>query len=163
MLEENKGALDEGTWQIVYSFFHPTHGGLGNALFSGDIESVTRAGITHGDKVYSGRPTSLIWETDEGFKEGDYWSAEIAVMSGLGISESLLVSVVDAKGSAIDAARLILLGSELTVSNGIAHYSLAEFQRNLGNTKVALVYPDGRQIPGSLKLGAEKLFKDCHN
>lgn len=159
MLKETRGVLDEGTWQIVYSFFHPVHGGLGNVLFSGDIGSVTRAGITHGDKVYSGRPTSLIWETDEVFKEVDYWSAEIAVMSGMGISESLLVSVVDAKGSAIDAARLILLGSELTVSNGIAHYSLSEFQSNLGNTQVALVYPDGRQIPGALKLGAEKTFQ----
>ena len=159
MLEENRGILDEGTWQIVYSFFHPERGGLGNTLFSGDIGSITRAEITHGDKVYSGRPTSLIWETDEGYKEMDYWSAEIAVMSGMGISESLLVSVLDAKGAAIDAARLILLGSELTVSKGIAHYSLSEFQRNLGNTHVALVYPDGRQIPGSLKLGAEKTFQ----
>ena len=159
MVEENRGVFDEGTWQIVYSFFHPESEGVCRAIFSGDIGPATRAGITHGEKVYSGRPTSLVWETDEGYKDVDYWSAEIAVMSGMGISESLLVSVVDVKGSAIDAARLVLLGSELTVSNGIAHYSLSEFQRNLGNTQVALIYPDGRQIPGSLKLGNEKTYQ----
>lgn len=45
--------------------------------------------------------------------------------------------------------------SGLEVKDGAAEYCLAEFQRNLTNTTVALFYPDGRRVPGSLNLDCD--------
>ena len=163
MLEENRGILDEGTWQIVYSFFHPEEGmdaGVADSvatspfvgLFS-DAIGITSSPVSASvQRFYSGRPACLVWSADENTEEKNFWRAEIMVTTGLGFEESVLVTVTDSHGESIDAAKLILLNSTLEVSDGTATYSLAEFQRNLRNTNVALIYPDGRRVPGGFSL-----------
>ena len=167
MLEENRGVLDEGTWHIVNAFFHPerkacddgdiAHDAVASfaGLFSDAIgitgESVPGADIT--PNFYSGRPAGLVWSANEHEDKKDYWRAQIMVTSGLGFEERVIVTVTDSQGENIDAATLILLNSTLEVNNGSAEYSLAEFQHNLANTNVALIYPDGRRVPGALSLG----------
>lgn len=160
MVEENKRVLDEGTWQIVYSFFHPEDGVLskhGKVSFAGVFAPIGISEDSCPDTVaapnfYSGRPACLVWAADENEDEKNFWRAEIMVTSGLGISESVIINVTDSHGENIDAATLILLNSTLEVRNGAAEYSLAEFQRNLSNTNVALIYPDGRRVLGNLSL-----------
>ena len=167
MLEENRGVLDEGTWQIVNAFFHPerkvcddgdvAHDAVTSfvGLFSDaiGITGESLPGAVAAPNFYSGRPAWLVWSADEHENKKDYWRAQIMVTSGLGFEERVIVTVTDSHGENIDSATLILLDSILEVSNGSAEYSLAEFQRNLANTNVALVYPDGRRVPGALSLG----------
>lgn len=159
MLEENRGVLDEGIWQIVHSFFHPEEEPTGD--FSSIFDVLTGSiGIVGGSlpgtigtpSFYSGRPACLVWAADENADQKDFWRAQIMVTSGVGFDESIVVSVTDSRGDAIVAATLILLNSTLEVTDGTASYSLAEFQRNLANTNVALVYPDGRRVSGDLRL-----------
>ena len=162
MLEENRGVLDEGTWQLVYSFFHPEeeHSGCGiGSLLSGLLSEPI--GIASGaslpdaiaaSRFYLGSPACLVWSADDDVGHKNYWRAQIMVTSGVGFDESIVVSVTDSQGDAIDAATLILLNSTLEVTGGTASYSLAEFQRNLANTNVALIYPDGRRVPGGFRL-----------
>ena len=160
MLEESRGVLDEGTWQIVYSFFHPEDGVLARhskVPFAGVFTPIGISEKSSSDTVaapnfYSGRPACLVWAADENEDEKNFWRAEIMVTSGLGISESIVINVTDSHGENIEAATLILLNSTLEVRNGAAEYSLAEFQRNLSNTNVALIYPDGRRVLGNLSL-----------
>lgn len=160
MLEENRGVLDEGTWQIVYSFFHPEDGvceAHNKVSFGGVFAPIGISGESSPDTVtapnfYSGRPACLVWAADENEDEKNFWRAEIMVTSGLGFNESVIITVTDSHGESIDAATLILLNSTLEVRNGAAEYSLAEFQRNLANTNVALIYPDGRRVLGNLSL-----------
>lgn len=162
MLEENRGALDEGTWQIVYSFFHPEDessvGGIGSLLSGllsepiGVASGVSRPGAIAASRFYSGSPACLVWSADDDVGQKNYWRAQIMVTSGIGFDESVVVSVTDSQGEGIESATLILLNSTLEVSDGTAAYSLAEFQRNLANTNVALVYPDGRRVPGGFRL-----------
>lgn len=163
MLEENRGIIDEGTWQIVYSFFHPEE----NVYHSGSIcgilgsllgEHSMPIGISGGSlpdssNFYSGRPAYLVWTADENAEEKAYWRAQIMVASGTGFNDSIVVSITDAQGECIDSAILILLSSTLRVTNGKAYYCLADFQEHLSNTDVALIFPDGRRVPGVLKLG----------
>ena len=168
MLEENRGVLDEGTWQIVYSFFHPEKAGTDGdgSLLSGILFDLSEPiGIAGGVSVpgtakpefYSGRPAYLIWTADENEDTKNYWRAQIMVATGTGIDDSIVVSITDAQGEVIDAGTLILLSSALNVSQGKAYYSLSEFQNHLSNTDVALVFPDGRRVPGTLKLGDDYL------
>lgn len=162
MLEENIGVLDEGTWQLVYSFFHPEeeHSGCGiGSLLSGLLSEpigvtsgVSRPGAIAASRFYSGSPACLVWSADDDVGQKNYWRAQIMVTSGIGFDESVVVSVTDSQGEGIESATLILLNSTLEVSDGTAAYSLAEFQRNLANTNVALVYPDGRRVPGGFRL-----------
>lgn len=163
MVEGNKRVLDEGTWQIVYSFFHPEKAGEGGggSLLSNIIANLARPiGITGGASLpgasvpgfYSGRPACLVWAADENEDEKNYWRAQIMITSGIGFDESVIVSVTDSQGEGIESATLILLNSTLEVADGTSAYSLAEFQRNLTNTNVALVYPDGRRVPGGFRL-----------
>ena len=162
MLEENKGALDEGTWQIVYSFFHPEEessgGGIGSLLSGllsepiGIASGASLPGAIATSRFYSGSPVCLVWSADDDVGHKNYWRAQIMVTSGIGFDESVVVSVTDSQGEGIESATLILLNSTLEVTDGIAAYSLAEFQRNLANTNVALVYPDGRRVPGGFRL-----------
>ena len=160
MLEENRGTLDEGTWQIVYSLFHPDDGVLekhSKVPFAGVFATIGISKDSYSDTVaapnfYSGRPACLVWAADENEDEKNFWRAEIMVTSGLGFTERVVINVTDSHGESIDAATLILLNSTLEVRNGAAEYSLAEFQRNLSNTNVALIYPDGRRVLGNLSL-----------
>ena len=161
MLEENKGALDEGTWQIVYSFFHPEEeSGIeaSSSLFSGllsgpiGISGGSLPGAIAAPSFYSGRPACLVWAAEDGEDARDYWRAQIMVSSGQGFDETVVVSVTDSQGENIDSATLILLNSTLEVTAGTATYSLAEFQRNLANTNVELIYPDGRRVPGGFRM-----------
>ena len=167
MLEENRRVLDEGTWQIVNAFFRPerkaydgsdaAHDAVASfvGLFSDaiGITGESLQGAVAIPNFYSGRPAWLVWSADEHEDKKDYWRAQIMVTSGLDFEDRVIVTVTDSQGENIDAATLILLNSTLVVSNGSAEYSLAEFQRNLANTNVALVYPDGRRVPGALSLG----------
>lgn len=158
MVDGSHGALDEGTWQIVYSFFHPKAGvpAEHNRVSFADV--FAPIGISRDSSpdtvanFYSGRPACLVWAADENEDEKNFWRAEIMVTSGLGFNESVVINVTDSHGDSIDAATLILLNSTLEVRNGAAEYSLAEFQRNLANTNVALIYPDGRRVLGNLSL-----------
>lgn len=162
MVEENRGVLDEGTWQIVYSFFHPEEessvGGIGSLLSGllsepiGVASGVSLPGAIATSRFYSGSPACLVWSADDDVGQKNYWRAQIMVMSGIGFDESVVVSVTDSQGEGIESATLILLNSTLEVLDGTAAYSLAEFQRNLANTNVALVYPDGRRVPGGFRL-----------
>lgn len=162
MVEENRGALDEGTWQIVYSFFHPEEessvGGIGSLLSGllsepiGIASGASRPGAIAASRFYSGSPACLVWSADDDVGQKNYWRAQIMVTSGIGFDESVVVSVTDSQGEGIESATLILLNSILEVSDGTAAYSLAEFQHNLANTNVALVYPDGRRVPGGFRL-----------
>lgn len=164
MVEENRGVLDEGTWQIVYSFFHPEEAGtdgdgslLSGILFDlsepiGVASGVSLPGAIATSRFYSGSPACLVWSADDDVGQKNYWRAQIMVTSGIGFDESVVVSVTDSQGEGIESATLILLNSTLEVLDGTAAYSLAEFQRNLANTNVALVYPDGRRIPGGFRL-----------
>lgn len=163
MVDGSHGALDEGTWQIVYSFFHPEEStaGVGGSLLSGIFADLSGPiGIAGGASLpgatapgfYSGRPACLVWAADENVDAKNFWRAEIMVTTGLGFDENVLVTVTDSQGESIEAAKLILLNSTLEVSEGTAAYSLAEFQRNLANTNVALIYPDGRRVPGGFRL-----------
>lgn len=163
MIEQSCGVLDECTWQVVYSFFHPEETGddSGGSLLSGLLADLSGPiGIAGGASLpgatvpgfYSGRPASLVWVADENADEKNFWRAEIMVTTGLGFEENVLVTVTDSHGEGIEAAKLILLNSTLEVSDGTATYSLAEFQRNLANTNVALIYPDGRRVPGGFRL-----------
>lgn len=167
MVEENRGALDEGTWQIVNAFFHPERKAYDGSdaahdavvafagLFSDaiGITGESLSGAVAAPNFYSGRPAWLVWSADENEDKKNYWRAQIMVTSGIGFEERVIVTVTDSQGENIKAATLILLNSTLVVSNGSAEYSLVEFQRNLANTNVALVYPDGRRVPGGLNLG----------
>ena len=160
--ERDSNVLDEGTWRIVYSFFHPEEessgdgiGSLLSGLLSGPIGIASGAslpGTIAAPRFYSGSPACLVWSADEDVGRKNYWRAQIMVTSGIGFDESIIVSVTDSQGEGIDAATLILLNSTLEVTDGTASYSLAEFQRNLANTNVALVYPDGRRVPGGFRL-----------
>lgn len=162
MVEEIRGVLDEGTWQIVYSFFHPEEessvGGIGSLLSGllsepiGVASGVSLPGAIAASRFYSGSPACLVWSADDDVGQKNYWRAQIMVTSGIGFDESVVVSVTDSQGEGIESATLILLNSTLEVLDGTAAYSLAEFQRNLANTNVALVYPDGRRIPGGFRL-----------
>ena len=160
MLKENRGILDEGTWQIVYTFFHPEdavyakHGkvSFGSVFAPIGISGESSPGTVAVSNFYSGRPACLVWAADENEDEKNFWRAEIMVTSGLGFNESVISTVTGSHGESIDAATLILLNSTLEVRNGAAEYSLAEFQRNLANTNVALIYPDGRRVLGNLSL-----------
>ena len=163
MVDGSHGALDEGTWQIVYSFFHPeeSEADVGGSLLSGIFADLSGPiGIAGGASLpgatapgfYSGRPACLVWAADENVDAKNFWRAEVMVTSGLGFDETVVVSVTDSQGESIDSATLILLDSTLEVSDGTAAYSLAEFQRNLANTNVALIYPDGRRVPGGFRL-----------
>ena len=165
MLEENRGVLDDGTWQIVYSFFHREEGmdagvaaSVATSPFVGllsDAIGIASAPVSvSAPRFYSGHPACLVWAADENEDEKNFWRAEIMVTTGLGFEESVLVSVTDSHGESIDSAKLILLNSTLEVSDGTAAYSLAEFQRNLTNTNVALIYPDGRRVSGGFRLDA---------
>ena len=167
MLEKDRGVIDKGTWQIVNAFFHPEERAFDDgdiahdavASFAGlfsdaiGITGESLPGAVAASNFYSGRPAWLVWSADEYEDKKDYWRAQIMVTSGLGFEERVIVTVTDSQGENIDAATLILLDSKLEVSNGSAEYSLAEFQRNLANTNVALIYPDGRRVPGALSLG----------
>ena len=167
MVEENRSVLDEGTWQIVYSFFHPEEessvGGIGSLLSGllsepiGVASGVSRPGAIAASRFYSGSPACLVWSADDDVGQRNYWRAQIMVTSGIGFDENVLVTVTDSHGENIDAAKLVLLNSTLDVTDGIAAYSLAEFQRNLANTNVVLIYPDGRRVPGVLNLGCDLL------
>ena len=163
MIEQSCGVLDECTWQVVYSFFHPEEAGddSGGSLLSGSLADLSGPiGITGGVSLpgtaapgfYSGRPAYLTWAADENEDEKDFWRAQIMVTTGLGFDETVVVSVTDSQGESIDSATLILLNSTLEVTDGTAAYSLAEFQQNLANTNVALIYPDGRRVPGGFRL-----------
>ena len=153
MFDGNEVVLDECTWQIVYSFFHPEEdaGGFGS-LFTGilsgpiGISGGSLPGAIAAPSFYSGRPACLVWAADEDKDEKNFWRAQIMVTSGLGFDESVIITVTDAQGENIDSAKLILLNSTLDV---------AEFQRNLKNTNVALIYPDGRRVPGTLSLNED--------
>ena len=76
MYDENEGVLDECTWQIVHSFFHPENNVSGAASLFSDILSVP-IGITGGSlpgtiaapSFYSGRPACLVWAADENESE----------------------------------------------------------------------------------------------
>lgn len=163
MFDDPHGVLDAWAWRIVRSFFNPPREMVDDGFvfasedffdFSssrGIVGGETRRGAT-ASGFYSGRPACLVWAADESEGEGDYWRASVMVSSGLGFDESVVVTVTDSHGEGIDAATLILLNSTLEVSDGIASYSLAEFRRNLANTNVALIYPDGRRIPGGFRL-----------
>lgn len=166
MFDESNGMLDAETWQIVYSFFHPEEtwcGGDGSLLagiasyLSGPVGVAGGASLPGAavPRFYSGRPACLVWAADENEDEKNFWRAQIMVTSGLGIEETVVVSVTDSQGENIGFAKLILLNSNLEVKDGAAEYCLAEFQRNLTNTTVALVYPDGRRVPGSLNLDCD--------
>ena len=163
MADQSCGVLDECTWQVVYSFFHPEESAAddGGSLLSGILADLSGPiGIASGASLpgatvpgfYSGRPACLTWAADENEAGKDFWRAQIIVTTGLGIDETVVVSVTDSQGESIDSAMLILLNSTLEVTDGTAAYSLAEFQQNLANTNVALIYPDGRRVPGSFSL-----------
>ena len=63
--ERDSNVLDEGTWRIVYSFFHPEEGSFGDGigsllsgLLSGPIGIASRAslpGTIAAPRFYSGR------------------------------------------------------------------------------------------------------------
>lgn len=163
MIDKSCGVLDECTWQGVYSFFHPedSWAGGGGSLLSGMLSNLLGAiGIANGASLpgstvpglYSGRPACLVWAADENEDAKDFWRAQITVTTGLGFDETVVVSVTDSQGAHIDSATLILLNSTLEVTDGTAAYSLAEFQQNLANTNVVLIYPDGRRVPGGFRL-----------
>ena len=159
-MHEASGILDENSWQAVYSFFHPEEESeprdtsLFSGLFSGalGIAAGSLPGTVSEPGFYSGRPACLVWAADDSEDSRDYWRAQVMVSSGLGFNETVVVSVTNSKGESIDSATLILLNSTLKVTDGTATYSLAEFQRNLANTNVALIYSDGRRVPGGFRL-----------
>ena len=159
-MSEDSGILDEDSWLTVYFFFHPEEeseieaSSLFSDLFSGvmGITSGSQPDAIASSGFYSGRPACLVWAAEDGEDARDYWRAQIMVSSGQGFDETVVVSVTDSQGENIDSATLILLNSTLEVTAGTATYSLAEFQRNLANTNVELIYPDGRRVPGGFRM-----------
>lgn len=162
MFDENSRMLDARSWELVYSFFHPEiqvgHSASSWTDIYSDIVGVTKSEngrLSPG--VYGGQPAYLTWAADEQEETVNYWRAQIMVTAGTGIDDSIVVSITDAQGEYIDAATLILLSSTLNVLHGKAYYSLSAFQEHLSNTEVALIFPDGRRVPGALKLGDDFL------
>lgn len=170
--------LEDNVWAIVYGFFHPEinarvslrghqqqdEGGL-SSLFEGVLsrasgvdkrfpKSEARIDVAWLDEIYAGIPASLTWEAYGICDAKLYWRAEIDIASGMAMGDTVLVSVTNANGEGIDGAKLILLGTELQVSSGMAAYSLARFQERLENTEVALQFQDGSRVQGTLKFGA---------
>lgn len=161
MFDENSRVLDVGSWEFVYSFFHPEeqvfHSASSLTDIYSDIIGVSKDNGRFSPGIYGGQPAYLTWAADDQEESVNYWRAQIMVAAGTGIDDSIVVSITDAQGEYIDAATLILLSSTLNVLHGKAYYSLSEFQEHLSNTEVALIFPDGRRIPGTLKLGDEFL------
>lgn len=153
-----KFLASEKQWAIIQSFFRSAkrkvaRGGAAEWLKFEAGAGVSRKSITD---IYTGVPTCLVYEAFESTKD-DYWKAEIAIGSGIGYAETVIVLVTGPEDHKIDDAELVLLGTTLKVKEGVAFYNLDEFQKNLSNTEVVLV-SSGRRIPGTLKLGAEKLL-----
>lgn len=167
----NSPASDE-KWFVVYSFFHPElQTSVGGAGESGDLLSIL-AGLAsesagfgrsatrdrrkdpyvfHREGVVT--PATLVYEAYGVTEREKYWRAEIALTTALPIGDKVVVSVTDADGVKIPSAKLLLLGSELTVFDGLAAYDLDTFQMNLDRTDVSLVYPSGLAVEGTLKFG----------
>lgn len=163
----------EGYWEVIHAFFHPelSEQASGDSCIDALFEGVLSETIGLADEVADGSndglalpcanenvlevPATIVFESYGITRRNQYWRAEIAVSKGLPIGEAVVVSVLDADGEKIERATLRLLGSDLSVSNGIAAYDLASFQRNLRKTDVALIYPSGECVEGTLKFGDE--------
>ena len=173
------GSLGEERWGLVYTFFHPelreqSRGKLGlGSIFDGLLSeaagivgaatpgSVAGFSLPDASEPTLEVPATIVFEAYGIARRSQYWRAEIALCKGLPIGEAVVVSVVDAEGAKIERATLKLLGSDLSVSNGLAAYDLMTFQHNLKNTEVALVYPTGECVEGTLKFGAEEGVRDA--
>lgn len=181
-MDDEMGLLfDAKQWGVVYAFFHPelktqfgrsdvseggddvgiasllsgilsSAAGIAGSRTPGECPAETISGFTD---VYAGVPASLVYEAFSVTDEKLYWRAEINIASGLSVGDAVVVSVTNSKGDSIDGATLILLGTRLKVSDGIAAYNLAKFQEHLENTNVALTFANGVQVQGTLKLGEE--------
>lgn len=153
----NDSYATDAQWAIIGAFFNPQKR-IGPATKAEGL-FVCGVGVGVGRKsvsdIYKGVPASLVYEAYESTKN-DYWRAEISIGYGIGYAETVVVLVTGPENQKIDGAELVLLGSTLKVVKGIAFYQLNEFQKNLSNTSVELI-ASGRRIPGTLKLGAEKL------
>lgn len=172
------GSFGEERWGLVYAFFHPelrtqSKDDFGLcALFDGLLSEAagmvgaasgrTIAGISLPDAAEMALevPATIVYEAYGITKRNQYWRAEIALSGGLPIGEAVLVSVLNADGEKIEKATLKLLGTDLPVFNGLAAYDLASFQRNLKNAEVALVYPSGECVEGTLKFGEKEYVRD---
>lgn len=147
----------EAQWGVIQLFFRPSKFVGSDKFVPGISERSAATGLKRRSllETYSGVPTSLVYEAFESDRS-DYWKAEISIGRGLGVTDMVVVLVTGWEDRKIDAAELVLLGSSLKVSKGIAFYRLEDFQRNLANTEVELVLA-GKHIPGTLKLGDETL------
>lgn len=159
-------------WPIVYAFFHPEMrsadrdevGSIFEGLLSGSIGIATSSASREADEIserlsfYDGIPASLVFEAYNVQYRDQYWRAQIDLVTGVSVGANIAVSVTNADGEAIEDGQLVLLGSTLRVTKGLALYSLSEFQKNLGNTEVSLALaPGGRPVVGTLKFGEENL------
>lgn len=163
-------------WDVVFAFFHPELKDaqceqLEKADF--DLSKIIdglmpeAAGIASDEKrrktsafgyspqssLYSGVPAFLVYEAYGAVERTQYWRAQIEIISGVAVGETVVVNVTDADGVAIEDATLILLGSPLRVAHGLAAYNLSEFQQNLSNTEVRLIRDCGVSVLGTLKFG----------
>lgn len=154
----SKFLATETQWVIVQAFFRRARRSITESGASEWFKYAAGSGVARKSvkDIYTGVPTCLVYEAFESTKN-DYWKAEIAIGSGIGYAETVIVLVTGPENNKIADAELILLGSTLKVKEGIAFYNLNDFQRDLSNTKVELV-SSGRRIPGTLKLGTENLL-----
>lgn len=172
----NPTSCDE-LWSVVYSFFHPelrtTDEGMDESvdlinLLAGLASEAAGFGNSarkergvnsfpfHQERVLGAQaPVTLVYEAYGVTERDKYWRAEIALTTALPIGDKVVVSVTNADGEKIPMAKLLLLGTELTVLDGLAAYDLYSFQMNLERTDVSLVYPSGLNIEGTLKFGME--------
>lgn len=170
----NPTSCDE-LWSVVYSFFHPelrtTDEGIDESvdlinLLSGLASEAAGFGKSarkergansfpfHQEHVLGAQaPATLVYEAYGVTERDKYWRAEIALTTALPIGDKVVVSVTDADGVKIPQAKLVLLGSELSVFDGLAAYDLDAFQTDLERTDVSLVYPSGITVEGTLKFG----------
>lgn len=160
-------------WPIVYAFFHPELrssegdwvGSLFEGLLSGSIGIATSSApdgtgsILEDLSRYNGIPASLVFEAYNVQYRDQYWRAQLDLVTGVSVGANIAVSVTNADGEAIEDGQLVLLGSTLRVTNGLAIYSLSKFQESLGNTEVSLTLcPTGKPVVGTLKFGEETLM-----
>lgn len=159
-------------WPIVYAFFHPEMrsadrdevGSIFEGLLSGSLgiaksSAPDGAGSIFEDlSRYNGIPASLVFEAYNVQYRDQYWRAQLDLVTGVSVGANIAVSVTNADGEAIEDGQLVLLGSTLRVTKGLALYSLSEFQKTLDNTEVSLtIMPGGHPVAGTLKFGDEML------
>lgn len=160
-------------WPIVFAFFHPELRKSERGEYQSPFEGLLSGSIgiaqssPHGEMGafseieprYEGIPASLVFESYDPPTRNQYWRAQLDLVTGVSVGANVVVSVTNADGEAIKDGTLILLGSTLRVTNGLAIYSLAQFQQTLDNTEVSLTLtPGGRPVVGTLKFGEEMLL-----